>query len=426
MVSQAGSRKRLYSAPVTFWLMLGQVFSEGSLRSAVREVQASVSGTGVELPTVGGSTGSYSDARKRLEDSELEQVNRRVCAKMPARGGSAGRRRILVVDGTGTQLEDTLVNQSWFPQPSEQKTGCGFPVVQLLGLMNLNNGALEHFCHSPLTANEGRLFECELASKLRYGDVLLADRGFCSFLQFAQLSQRGVHSLMRLNHARLWPKGGQNDDVVVAWKRPPLNQCPEDVTEEQWEQLPPSIAVRYVRRVLRRKGFRDQVISVATTLMHEPADEILMAYARRWEIELTFDDLKTTMGMNFIKAKSPEIALKMIHVHLIAYNLVRLLMFRAAMDWGGSPRRISFKGALDAIRAFSTQMQRCSKTILRKIGDQLIEVIARDRLPYRPFRIEPRVRKRRPKPFPFMTRTRQILKTEIIQKTTQESYDDHS
>ena len=415
--SKAGARKRLYSAPVTFWLMLGQVFNGGSLRSAVREVQASFAGTGVELPNGKGASGSYSDARKRLQDSELDQVNRRVCGKMPGSSDLLGGRRIMVVDGTGIQLEDTHINQAWFPQPSEQKEGCGFPVVQLLGLMNLENGALEHFCHSPMSAHEGRLFECELASKLRCGDVLLADRCFCSFLQFAELFRRGVDPLMRLHHSRLWPKTLKDDEGVVEWKRPPLSQCPEDVTEAEWERLPPSIAVRYVRRVLRRKGFRDQVIMVATTLMKEPTDEILLAYVRRWEIELTFDDIKTSMGMDFIRAKSPEMALKMIRVHLIAYNLVRLQMFRAAMIYGGSPRRLSFKGALDAIRAFAAEMHRCSKKMLRRLGDKLLEVIGNDRLPDRPFRVEPRVRKRRPKPFPLMTRPRDTLRAEILEAT---------
>lgn len=411
--SAEGARNRVYSAQVTFWLMLGQVFRGGSLRAAVREVQAFLAVAHEDQADSKGSSGSYSDARKRLRESELKKVNARVCAKMPASGRLLGGRRIMVVDGTGIQLEDTAANQKCYPQPSEQKKGCGFPVVQLIALMNLESGAVEHVCHTPLEAHEGRLFECELASKLCRGDVLLADRGFSSFLQFAQMARRGVDSLMRLHGSRAWPKELKGDDGLVEWRRPPLSQCPDDVSDEDWAALPERITVRYVRRVLRRKGFRDQVVIVATTLLDDSAEEILLVYARRWEIELTFDDIKTTMGMDFIRAKSPESALKMIRVHLIAYNLVRLMMMRAAMQAGVCARRLSFKGALDAICAFAVQMHRCGTKVFRKIKAALLNVIGEDQIPLRPFRIEPRVRKRRPKPFPLMTRPRKTLQAEI-------------
>ncbi len=120
------------------------------------------------------------------------------------------------------------------------------------------------------------------------------------------------------------------------------------------------------------------------------------------------------MGMDLVRAKSPQIALKMITVHLIAYNLVRLQMLRAAKDCGVAPRRISFKGALDAISAFAAHIQRSTKKGLRLPCEKLLEVISADLIPLRPGRIEPRVRKRRPKPFPLMTRSRQELRNEII------------
>lgn len=410
----ARSRNRVYTASFTFWLMLGQVFRGGSLRSAVREAQAFLAACGEDTPEVHGSSGSYSDARKRLDESELEKINARVCAKMPGTGELLGGRRVMVVDGTGVQLEDTAANQNWFPQPKGQKRGCGFPVVQLIGLMNLESAAIEHVSHSPLEAHEGRLFECELASKLGCGDVLVADRLFCSFLQVAQLAGRGVDVVMRLNPSREWPKGASGDETVAVWKKPPLSQCPDDVSDEQWSALPAVMSMRYVRRVLRRKGFRDQTIILATTLMEAPAEEIMLTYARRWEIELSFDDIKTTLGMDFVRAKSPQMAWKTITVHLIAYNLVRWQMLRAAKACGVAPRRISFHGALDALRAFARQMHCGTAKTVRRLRQKLLEVITTDLLPLRPFRVEPRVRKRRPKPFPLMTRPRQILRDQIV------------
>lgn len=410
ILNGAHCRQRIFTPVVTFWLMLGQALNGGSLRRAIRELQASQVLRGEDMV---GSSASYSDARKRLRQSELDKVHARVYARMSDRAELLGGRRIMVVDGTGIALEDTPANQDGFPQPPAQKEGCGFPVVQLLALMNLHSAGIEHTCASPIHVDEGRLFACGLIDKLQRADVLMADRAFCSFLLFAQLAQKGVDALMRLSGSRKWPRGVTGDDCRVEWKRPPLNQCPQDISKEQWEGLPEVITVRYIRRVLQRKGFRDQVLMVATTLLEEPAQEILAAYARRWEIELSLDDIKTTLGMDFVRARTPAMALKMITMHLIGYNLIRLQIQRAAQNSGVVLRRISFKGTLDAVIAFSARMQQPGQ--LRKLTQKLLEVIASELLPLRPLRIEPRVRKRRPKTFPLMTQPRDILRQQILQ-----------
>jgi len=408
----ARSRNRVYSPAVTFWLMLGQAFRGGSLRDAVREAQASFAELGgVDIK---GATGSYSDARKRLSEKEFHDVNARVCARLPQAGELLNGRRIMVVDGTGVQLQDTPLNQDSFPQPSNQKPGCGFPVAQLLVLMNLESAAVHHYCHSPIEADESGVFLSELLERLHCGDVFLADRGFCSFLEFATLAARGVDALTRLHSSRQWPANAKGEEALVQWDRPPLSACPEHVGEKEWNQLPASMTVRYVRRTLRRKGFRPRTIMVVTTLLEAGAEEILEVYARRWEIELSIDDIKTTMGLDFVSAKTPEMAAKVITTHIIAYNLIRTLMHRAAIEAGGLPRRISCKGALDAIQRFASaagQGARKTKAILQ---EKLLQVIASDLLPLRPARIEPRARKRRPKPFPIMTKPRHQLRAEIV------------
>jgi len=277
-----GTRKRVYSPVMTFWLMLGQAFRGSSLRDAVREAQASFA----DLPQdVKGDTGSYSDARKRLPQAELDGINARVCAGLPEGGQLLGGRRIMVVDGTGVQMHDTKENQDWYPQPNTQKPGCGFPAAQLLVLMNLENATIPHVCITPAYVDESGVLLTEVMPQLRQGDVLLADRGFCSFLEFALLAECGVDSITRLHSARQWPASAKGDEALVQWKRPPLSACPEHVSEEQWTQLPESITVRYVRRRIVREGFRPQTVMVVTTILEGAAEEILEVYARRWEIE---------------------------------------------------------------------------------------------------------------------------------------------
>ena len=414
-----GCRDRLYPADVTFWGMLGQVFRGGSLRDAVREIQASVCAADAERD-ISNSTGSYSDARKRLPQSSVDVVHRRVCDKMMPSGQLLGGRRVMVVDGTSVQLEDTAGNQQEYPQPAGQKPGCGFAVMQIVALFNLGTAALERFSFSPHTAHEGAMFDVELMEDLQAGDVLLGDRLYGSYLHFAVLADRGVDVLTRLHSSRAWPKGARGDDVTVQWKRPPSSARPQHVTLQEWEALPATITVRYVRYRIDIAGFRTRQILVATTLLEVPAKELAQLYLRRWDIELCFDDIKTTMGMDFIRARSPAMAIKMFTMYAIAHNLVRLLMHQAVRATGGHTTagehsmRLSFKGALDATLRFAAEMAQGTSKAWRSLRQKLFRTIATDTQPKRSKRFEPRVVKRRPKPFPLMTLPRAVLKQRIL------------
>jgi len=211
------SRDRVYSADVTFWALLGQVMRGGSLREAVREVQASVKARGSAVD-VGVSTASYSDARQRLPQSSLEAVQRRVCQKFQRPEELLPGRRVWAVDATSVQLADTPVKQEAYPQPTLQKAGCGFPVMQIVGLFNMDTAALEHFVESPWKEHEGGMFLAGLSRLLQQTDVIVGDRLYCSFLNTAVLQQQGVDCIFRLNPQRKWPgspEGGE--DIVVKW-----------------------------------------------------------------------------------------------------------------------------------------------------------------------------------------------------------------
>lgn len=201
---KSGCRDRNYCANVTFWAMLGQVFRSGSLRDAVIEVQSHVFRSNPDQ-SLKNSTGSYSDARKRLPEASLQLIHKRVCQKIHCHEGFLNGRRIMVVDSTGVQIEDTKENQENYPQPSIQKQGCGFPVVKLIALMHLCKSSIEHYCESPLDADEGEMFDLELQEHLHAGDLLLADRGFCSYARLASLKEDAVDVIMRLSSSRKWP-----------------------------------------------------------------------------------------------------------------------------------------------------------------------------------------------------------------------------
>lgn len=411
-------RDRLYPDDVTFWGMLGQAFRGGSLRDAVREIQARICTTDPDRDP-GECTGSYSDARQRLPQGRVDEVLRRVCAKLTPSESFLGGRRIMVVDGTSIQLEDTLENQAEYPQPTTQKPGCGFPLMQIVALLNLTSTAMERLSFSPHHADEGGMFDSELAEHLQQGDVLLADRLFGSYQRIATLFARGVDVLTRLHQARSWPKGVRGDDVVVQWRRPPLCQMPDHISDAQWAALPETLQVRYVRYRIHTPGFRSRLIMLATTLLDTPVEELVEVYRRRWDIELSFDDIKTTMGMDFIRAKSPAMAVKVATIHAIAYNLVRWLQQRALRATAGQSKvigqaQLSFKGTLDAALRFAAEMAQSARKLWHLLCNKLFLTIVRDLQPVRPPRFDPRVKKRRPKPYDLMIKPRAVLKKIIL------------
>lgn len=207
--------------------------------------------------------------------------------------------------GRGITLADTPANQAEYPQPSGQKPGCGFPLMQVVGLLNLGTRALEKVSYSPMNTDEGGMFDVDLLKHLKAGDILMGDRGFFSYVRLAMLANGGVDVVMRLNSAACWPKEITGDEGWVQRRKPSLAQTPLHWTDAEWEALPPTTAIRYVRVRVQRKGFRPQTLYLATTIADISAAELANLYLERWAVELCFDDLKTTLGMDFVPVKSP-------------------------------------------------------------------------------------------------------------------------
>lgn len=128
-------------------------------------------------------------------------------------------------------------------------------------------------------------------------------------------------------------------------------------------------------------------------------------YARRWRLELCLRDLKTTLGMEQLRGKTPDMAQKELLAYLVAHNLVRCVMAEAVATQRVELERVSFKGSLDALRQFSDAMSRApNRKRRRQLWKDLLLTLARDLVPLRPNRTEPRAVKRRPKPFPLLNK----------------------
>ena len=158
---------------------------------------------------------------------------------------------------------------------------------------------------------------------------------------------------------------------------------------------------------------------MATTLLEVLTKELAQLYLRRSDIELCFDDIKTTRRIDFIRAKSPAMEVKMLTMYAIAHNLVRLLMQQAVRATGGQgvgkhSMRLSFNGALDATLRFAAEMAQGTCKAWRSLRQKLFRTIATDSQPKRSKHFEPRVVKRRLKPFLLMMLPRAALKQRIF------------
>lgn len=403
ILRRCGERRRLYDSATTLFGMVSQAYRSSSLREAVRELQAVDRLMGRKVRS--GNTGSYAEARGRLDEQTVEQAHEQVVgrigamAERNARGG-----RVLAVDATGVQLDDTESNLRYYRYAACQKRGCGFPVMQQVALMDLGSGCILDAVATAHTEGESPLFEAGLSDFLEDGDLLLADRAYCSFLNFVRVIEAGADAVMRLNSSRDMRAIKRSDDAVVTWRRPDFSASPHHLFREHWEALPEEgIEIRLVRYRVERRGFRSREILLATTLMEASIEELAQLYHRRWEIETEFRHIKTTMGMDHMRVKSPDMAHKQMYAFFIAHNLLRWIMLKAARESDVDPTRLSFKGALDSVVRWTAEMAHLPRKPFRKMMDQLLLVIARDCVPIRPDRIEPRRIKKRLKRFTLLT-----------------------
>lgn len=374
------------------------------------------------------SPSALCQARARLPLAVLLLLLREMSTRLrgvlddPATPGGWRGHRTLLIDGTGFSMPDTPALAKHFGTPPHQRPGCSFPVGHMVALFDAAAGLV-----IDMVIAAGRAGDITLAAGLRgwlqEGDVLIGDRGLCSFDHLAVLRQFGVHGLFRLHQNRKdhrpvrrkrrsrRPNGMpcyepilirrvSADDRIVEWLRPA--SVAAWLTGEQQSALPQTMQVRVIRFRVRQRGWRTGTIMVATTLLDTeryPAEEIAQLYASRWGIELNFRHLKRTMGMNVLRCKSVQAVRKELASFALAYNLVWLAMLEAARRQSVAPDRVSF---VDALRWLQTS--------------GATEVLPALRLnPLRPGRCEPRAVKRRPRrTFPLLTRPRDAARRWLL------------
>jgi hypothetical protein len=396
-------RDRVFNPITTLWGFLSQVLSDDhSCRDAVARVIAHRAANG--LAVCSPNTASYCNARGRLPTGVL-----RALAKQTARELQAGAPErwkwnglsVFIADGSHVSMPDTEENQAGYPQPEAQRPGIGFPLARVAVLLSLATGA----CHDLAIAayagkgtGETTLLR-QLYDTLAPGDVILADALFDDYFIACELRQRGIDLVARAQYQRVGTRtiqSGPDGDIIV-WQRP---NKPHGMKGEQYRTYPKSLVMRQVSVDARDKDNRVEQFRVVTTILDASIGgrQIGDLYERRWDGEVDIRSIKSTMKMDVLRCKTPEMVRKEIWAHLLAYNLLRTVMAIAAAENGTEPRKVSFKGAKQIVTAFAPKIEATPPEGRAALIDAMLTTIAYHRVGDRPGRWEPRARKRRPKP----------------------------
>jgi hypothetical protein len=358
------------------------------------------------------NTGAYCKARQRLPLSLLSALCRHtgqlVAQQAPFSWHWQGR-KMKLIDGTTVTMPDTPANQGRYPQQRTQKPGLGFPIARLVGVMCLATGTLLNAAMGPYQGkgnSEHGLFRVLLES-FETGDILIADRYYCSFFIIAALIAKGVdvvfqqHAVRQTDFRRGERLGTR--DHVATWRKP--KQKPDWLSQADYDQAPDQLRLREVKA--NHKVLVTTLLSPNAISKHQLAE----LYRQRWHIELDLRHIKSTLGMEQLTCKTPAMNEKQMWVYFLAYNLIRLVMAQSALQADLVPRQISFKHALQiwtfwqASSAFSLSDEQQAMAILTLIAQQTVGD--------RPGRIEPRAVKRRPKPFPLLMKPRSEAQADI-------------
>lgn len=405
-------RQRLYPPMHTLAMFVMQCLSaDGSCQQAVNEavVERLIGGA----PTGKTDTGAYCKARARLPLTLIAGLTRQSGQILTHQAPRAWRwhgRQVQVVDGTTLSLPDTAANQAAYPQSRSQGAGLGFPLCRLVVLLCLASGALREAASGPCEgkgSDEQSLLRT-LLDQLEAGEILLGDAFFATYFLLCELVRRGVDGLFEQHGARqrstdfrIGTRLGERDHLIVLTKP---KAKPDWMSQADYARAPATLTVR---------EFRAGGKTLVTTMLcpkAAPKGELKALYRRRWTAELDLRNIKTTLGMNTLRCKSPEMVRKELWTYLLAYNLIRLLMAQAALLADQIPRQLSFK---HAVQMWLAWQHRGGNPYDGASIHALLVLIAGPRVGLRPGRVEPRAVKRRPKPFPLLTEPRAAARTRI-------------
>jgi hypothetical protein len=418
----------IYSTTFVLWAFLGQVLRDGkeaACQAAVANIVSCRLQMGLSTPT--SDTGDYCRARAKLSEHALRQICAEIASELEQEADNAWlwkRRHAKLVDGFTFTMPDTLKNQREYPQQASQKPGVGFPIARACAVISLATACVIDLAIGPYAGKETgeTALLRQILDAFEEGDVMVADRFFCSFMMIALQRQRGVDVCARMNRRRHvdFRRGRRlgKYDHLIEWNKPPR---PDWMDEATYAEIPDKMVLREIRFNVVEPGKRTETLTIATTLTDVNVyskEDIAELYGFRWNSELDIRSIKQSLNLDHVRCKSPEMVRRELWTTLLAYNLIRTTCAAAALLHDKQPRQISFTGTCQYVLsswmllsmglvANADHLAHCEALLLQVSTCEVAD---------RPGRIEPRVLKRRRHRYKLMNRSRAKLKAELRRK----------
>ncbi len=322
-------------------------------------------------------------------------------------------------------MPDTAKNQKQYPQLDSQKPGIGFPIARCVAVISLATACVMDLGIGPYPGKGTG--ETALLRKLMHcfskGDIAVLDRYYCSFMMIAAMLSGGADVCCRKHHLRKsdFRRGkriGKYDHLIV-WTRP---QRPKWMDEQTYQGIPQTITLREVKLTISEPGFRTKSLIVITTLTEDrkfSKSDIADLYGFRWNVELDIRSIKSKLNLEHVRCKSPEMVRRELWTTLLAYNLIRSTSAAAAMLHQVQPRTISFTSTVQFVlqewKTLSRPQLMPLSVDLNDFALTMLAGIAKCQVANRPGRIEPRVLKKRLKPYKLMMEPRSVLRQRILE-----------
>lgn len=315
----------------------------------------------------------------------------------------------LIFDGTTGSMPDTKKNREYFHKPSSQKGQAGFPLVRIMALLALPVRLVLKITYAPYSGKGTgeRTLVMQILNSTPFKDALfLLDAGLYSFKLIDTILHKDAHFLikvpcnLRFEIIKKLPDG--SCIATIRGKIEDIDATPRKNGQKTWKKK--QIKVRLIR--FKIPGFKS--VTLISSLLDEniTAEELILHYHKRWDIEITYDEIKTHQCATLrgqiptlFRSKRPDLVKQELLAMIVMYNATRELIWKAAIKHNKDPLKISFLGALqhiiDAIPMLTAQDESERK------WDYLLELIADGEMARpRRARVNPRVVKIKSKKWP--------------------------
>jgi Transposase DDE domain len=265
--------------------------------------------------------------------------------------------KVYIADGMGFMIPDNPRLAGKFGKPGNQRgESHGYPAGKMLALLETGGGFFRRAILLPCKRHE---FTClaRLFKSMVKASLLMGDRGLVSFTHLLLLTQNLRHGCFQLPRGKVVTNRGRGSrklkkrlgkqDLLVEWT---ACRCPKWLSARRWKKLKDqTLTLRQISFRVCRKGHRTRWAWIITTLLDPkqyPAQELIELYSQRWQIEVDFRDLKRTLNLHRVSAKTIAGVHKEVLSYLLLYNLIRAVMQDAAKQQKVPPDRISFTNAM--------------------------------------------------------------------------------